>query len=159
MATIKPVLNYRPNKYGRYTLILQIIHNRRRGVVFSPYHLLPEEFAAKRGVAVAPNRTRAARSRVQEINGYIASQSAELRNIIRELTCSGEPFTPRDITAAYRRRGDRRYLYTFVLSLCEELECQQKHGTQYVLYLVHIQILLKVNLLVNYYPVHTCLSE
>ena len=36
MASIKPVLNYRPNKDGRYTLILQILHNRRRGVVFSP---------------------------------------------------------------------------------------------------------------------------
>lgn len=31
MTSIKPRLNLRPDKQGRHTLILQIIHNRRRG--------------------------------------------------------------------------------------------------------------------------------
>ncbi|WP_462376782.1 phage integrase SAM-like domain-containing protein [Rikenella microfusus] len=129
MATIKPILNYRPDKQGRYTLILQIVHNRRRGVVFSPYHLLPGEFDAKKCIAIAPNRTKAARARAAEINAFIATQTTELRHTIRSLELSGEPFTPRDITATYRRRGDRSYLHTFVVSLCEEMERQQKLGT------------------------------
>lgn len=129
MATIKPVLNYRPNKEGRHTLILQIIHNRRRGVVFSPYHLLPEEFDAQRGMVIAGNRTKAARARAKEINDYIETQTAELHRTVRELEMSGEPFVARQVVAAYRRRGDRRYLRTFVLSLCDELERRGKHST------------------------------
>lgn len=129
MATIKPVLNYRPNKEGRYTLILQILHNRQRGVVFSPYYLLPGEFDKKKGKAVALNRTKAARARAAEINDYIAAQTYELYYTIREMELSGEPFSPKEIAAAYRRRGDRRCMRTFVLSLCEELERRAKHGT------------------------------
>lgn len=129
MASIKPVLNYRPNKNGRYTLILQILHNRRRGVVFSPYYLLPGEFDAKKGAAVAADRTKAARARAGEINDYIRTQTAELHRTVREMELSGDPFTPKEIAAAYRRRGDRRYVRTFVLSLCEELERRGKHST------------------------------
>lgn len=129
MATIKPVLNYQPDKQGRYTLILQIIHDRRRGVVFSPYHLLREEFDPKKGQAVTPNRTKAARARAAEINEFIATQISELHRTVREIALPGEPFSPKDITAAYRRRGDRRYVRTFVLSLCKELEQRAKHGT------------------------------
>lgn len=128
-TTIKPILNYRPDKNGRYTLILQILRNRRRGVLFSPYHLLPEEFDARHGVVVALNRTKVARSRAAEINGYITSQTSELRLIIREMEQSGEPFTTREIAAAYRLRGDRRYVRTFVFSLCEELDRRAKHST------------------------------
>lgn len=129
MTTIKPVLNYRPDKQGRHTLILQIIHNRKRGVVFSPYHLLPDEFERRQGRAIAPNRTKAARLRTREINDYILTQTAELQRTIRELESSGEAFAPKDITAAYRLRGDRRYVRTFVLSLCEDLEQRAKHST------------------------------
>lgn len=129
MTSIKPKLNYRPDKKGRFTLILQIIHNRRRGVVFSPYHILPEEFNLKKGKVLAPDRTRAARARAAEINDFIFSQTAELKLIIQTLKLSGEPFTPKEITAAYRRKGDRRFVHTFVLSLCEELERSAKHGT------------------------------
>lgn len=129
MATVKPILNYRPDKQGRYTLILQIIHNSRRGVVFSPYHLLPEEFDVQRGMAVAPNRTKAACARAARINEYISTQTSELHRTIREMNLLGKPFAPKDITAVYRRRGDRSYVRTFVLSLCEELELRGKHGT------------------------------
>lgn len=129
MTSIKTKLNYRPDKTGRFTLILQIIHNRHRGVVFSPYHVLPEEFNHKKGKVVAPDRTKAARARAAEINDFIFSQTAELKLIIQQLKLSGEPFTPREITAAYRRKGDRRFVRTFVLSLCEELERRTKHGT------------------------------
>lgn len=129
MTSIKPKLNYCPNMEGRFTLILQIIHNRCRGVVFSPYHLMPEEFNEKRGRAIASNHTKAGRARAVEINDFIFSQTAELNLIIKTLQLSGKPFTPKEITAAYRRKGDRRFVRTFVLSLCEELERRAKHGT------------------------------
>lgn len=129
MTSIKPRLNLRSDKQGRHTLILQIIHNRRRGVVFLPYHLMPEEFDAKRGRVIAPNRTKVARTRAAEINDSIFTQTAELNKTIQTLQLSEESFTPRDITAAHRLRGDHRFVRTFILSLCQELEQRAKHGT------------------------------
>lgn len=129
MTSIKPILNYRPNKQGLHTLILQIIHNRRRGVVFSPYYLLPEEFDEHKGKAIPLNRSKPSRARATEINDFITAQTIELNNVIRKLQLTGKSFTPKDITAAYRIRGDRRFLRTFIHSICEELELRGKHGT------------------------------
>lgn len=129
MTSIKPRLNHRPDKQGRHTLILQIVHNRRRGVVFLPYHLMPEEFDVKRGRAIAPNRTKVARARTTEINNFIFTQTAELTKTIQALQLSAEPFTSKEITAAYRRRSDRHFIRTFILSLCQELEQRGKYGT------------------------------
>lgn len=126
---MKPILNPRPDKQGRHTLVLQIIHNRRRGVIFTPYHLLPEEFDAQRCLAVAPNRTKAARLRAREINDYIETQLRELQRTVHTLELSGKSYTPRDITSAYRRRSDLRCVRTFVEQQCAELERQRKHGT------------------------------
>lgn len=89
---------------------------------------MPEEFDAKRSRVIAPNRTKVARTRAAEINDSIFTQTAELNMTIRTLQLSEEPFTPRNITAAHRRRGDRRFVRTFILSLCQELEQRSKHG-------------------------------
>lgn len=129
MTSIKPVLNYRPNKEGRHTLILQIVHNRRRGVVFTPYHLLPEEFDAKRSKVIPLNRSKLSKARAAEINSFITTQTMELSIIIQNLQLKGHPFTPKDISTAYRIKGDRRFLRTFVLSVCAELNQRGKYGT------------------------------
>lgn len=129
MATIKPILNYRADCNGRHTLVLQIIHERRRGVVFTKYRLLPEEFDPKRGLAIAPNRTKLCRDYIREVNACIITQTAELRGIITQLEACGKPFRPTDITAAYRRKGDLSFIRTFTLSLIDELQGQGRHGT------------------------------
>ncbi|MCD8273758.1 MAG: site-specific integrase, partial [Alistipes sp.] len=49
-TSIRPMLNIRRGSPdGRYTLIIQLIRERRRGVIFTPYRLLPEEFDCLRG--------------------------------------------------------------------------------------------------------------
>lgn len=52
-TSITPRLNYRPDSAGRRALIVQVIHNRRRSILTTPYRLRPEEFDARRGRAVA----------------------------------------------------------------------------------------------------------
>ena len=55
-TSITPRLNYRPDSAGRRALIVQVIHNRRRSILTTPYRLRLEEFDARRGRAVATNR-------------------------------------------------------------------------------------------------------
>lgn len=130
MATIKLMLNNtRELADGTHTLILQIIHNRRRSVISTPYRLSLKEFDAKHHTVLPLGRTKAARTRVLEINKYISVQIRELWSIIRGMEASGTSFTASDISAAYRRRGDFRYVRVFVEQLCTEFEQQKRHGT------------------------------
>lgn len=129
MTTIKPMLNSRPNKEGRYTLILQIVHNRRRGVVCTPYRLCKDEFDAQKGKAVALNHSRSARAFALEVNDYLTTQTEVLNGVITALEARGEPFLPTDITAAYRHLGDNRFIHTYTLALVNELEREERHGT------------------------------
>lgn len=127
--SVKPVLNLRPRRDGRYTLILQIICNRRRGVVFTPYALTREEFDAQKGVVLPLTRSRAARDFAREANEHIQNRIQELRSVIASFETTGRPYKPTDVTSLFRRKADRRFLRTYVLSLIEELVQQEKHGT------------------------------
>lgn len=129
MTTIKAMLDYRPDKQGRHTLIFQIIHERKRGTIFSPYRLLSQEFDPKKEVAIATSRNQTHRALIREVNSFISSQREELQRVITELKQREPIITPRDITAAYRQRHDNRYVRTFMLTLIDELQQQGKHGT------------------------------
>lgn len=49
-TSITPRLNYRPDSAGRRALIVQVIHNRRRSILTTPYRLRPEESTPGEGV-------------------------------------------------------------------------------------------------------------
>ena len=54
-TSVRPMLNVRKDTTSdRYTLVIRILRARRRGVVFTPFKLLPEEFDPVKGRAV-PN--------------------------------------------------------------------------------------------------------
>lgn len=119
----------RDSGHDRYTLIIQLIRERRKGVVFTSYKLLPEEFDKTRGVAVATSRSKAHRAFIAEVNDYLTRQIEELRRIIVELERRGRPFGTGDIVRAYRQRCDNRYVSTFFLAQIDRLEQEGKMGT------------------------------
>lgn len=129
MTTLKTQLNDYTDKDGRRTLIIQIIHERRRGVIFTDYKLLPAEFDPGKGIAVAPDRTQSARACTARINEHIAVQKRELQRIIDELDKQGKPYAAKDITHTYRRIGDNRYVHTFFNTLIGERTKGGKNGT------------------------------
>ena len=129
-TSIKPMLNLRKTSAdGRYTLIIQLLRERKRGVVFTPYRLLPEEFNPQKQRAVALTRCKEHRERVKEINTFLDKQVEELLRIIWELERATRPFSARDIALAYRQRYDNRYVRTFFLAQIEELQREGSQGT------------------------------
>ncbi len=129
-TSIKPMLNIRQGSSdGRYTLVIQLIRERRRSVIFTPYRLLPAEFDARRRKAVAVNQRKAHVARIREINVYLEKQQAEISRILAEFEREGKPFTARDITAVYRQRYDNRYVHTFFQHQIAERIAEGAQGT------------------------------
>ena len=127
-TSIRPMLNILKNSPdGRHTLIIQLIRERKRGVIFTSYRLLPEEFDRKRGRAVSPTKRRAQIAYIQEVNLFLEKQKEEIGRIIAELEREGRPFVVRDITLAYRQRYDNRYVHTFFMRQIDEL---RRKGSQ-----------------------------
>lgn len=129
-TSIKPLLNIRKDSAGqRYTLVLQVIHQRRRGVIFTPYQLLPEEFDRKKGMAVATSRAKAHVAFICEVNDHIARQMREVERVVAELERMRRQYTTRDIVSAFRERYNNRYVGTFFRAQITLKQTEGKHGT------------------------------
>ena len=84
--SVRPMLNIRSgSRDGRYTLVIQLIRERRRGVIFTPYRLLPEEFDHLRGKAAATSRRRTHTAFIHEVNVFLEKQKEEVQRILSEL--------------------------------------------------------------------------
>lgn len=129
-TSIKPMLNGRKdNDNDRCTLIIQLIRERKRRVIFTPYKLLPAEFDPVKGVAIPVSRSKEHREFIDHVNGYLRSQVDELKSIILQMERTGNPFSAADITAAYRQRNDNRFIHIFLKSLIDELNQRGAYGT------------------------------
>ena len=129
-TSIKPMLNIRSGAGdGRHTLVIQLIRERRRGVIFTPYRLLPEEFDAARQKAVVTSRRKTHTAFIRDVNVFLENQRLEIGRILSELECEGRPFTVRDVTSAYRQRYDNRYVHTFFRRQIEDLCKEGALGT------------------------------
>lgn len=129
-TSVRPMLNVRKDTTSdRYTLVIQILRARRRGVVFTPFKLLPEEFDPVKGRAVHNLNIREHRRFVDNVNRYLRHQLHEIDRIVSELEHSGQPFDGRDVAGIFRRRYDNRYVHTVFCRQIEELLRQGRHGT------------------------------
>ena len=129
-TTIQTRLNIRRDtSNNRYTVVLQIVRDRKRSLIFTPYKLLPEEFDFQKGTAVPTSRIRQHRSFIQEVNRYLSLQIREVGHIIDTLEQQEKPYSAKDVTYSFRKRFDNRCVNTFINTLIEELETRGKLGT------------------------------
>ena len=116
-----------------YTLVIQVLRLRKRSLIFTPYRLRPEEFDARRGVAVCRRRTREHTDFIETVNRYLARQSIVLHRIVAELEREGKPFGAAEITATFRQRDDNRYVSTYFKHRIGVLRREGKYGTAHSL--------------------------
>ena len=129
-TSVRAMLNVRKDTTSdRYTLVIQILRARRRGVIFTPFKLLPEEFDPVKGRAVHSHKNKEHRRFVDNVNRYLRHQLHEIDRIVSELERGGEPFDGRDVAGTFRRRYDNRYVHTVFCRQIEELLRQGRHGT------------------------------
>lgn len=129
-TSIKPMLNIRKDTAGGYhTLVIQLIRERKRSVIFTPYKLLDAEFDSAKGVGVYLSRSKVRREFIDQVNNYLQSQIGEIKLIVAGMELSGEPFSAADITALYRQRYNNHYIHIFLKSLIDESDQRGDHGT------------------------------
>lgn len=129
-TTVQPRLNIRRDTTNdRYTLVLQIVRERKRSLIFTPYKLLPAEFDSAKGAAVPTSRIREHRRFIQDVNNYLRDQIREVEAVVAWLENRGKPYTATDVARCFRKRYDNRCVNTFFDALIGELERTGKHGT------------------------------
>ena len=128
-TSILPRLNYRADSEGRYALIIQVIHQRHRSILTTPYRLRPEEFDALHGRAVPTNRTKLHRGFIREVNQCIERYVSTLRTLTERLNADQEPYSARQLPSLYKLCRDAHYMHTFASQLITDLEQSGRFGT------------------------------
>lgn len=128
-TSIKPILNRISQERDRYTLVFQIIRDRRRAVIFTPYRLQAAEFMPENGTVRPLSRRKHDLERALEINAYIRDQTSEISRLITKMEFENKPFTARDVAVFYRQRYDRTFVHIFFKELIDDLEQRGRHGT------------------------------
>lgn len=121
MTTIKAMLNTdRKSVSGVYPLVIRVIHERRKRLIYTPYKLRIENFDTTRQQAVLQVGGLLSAKDVAQINHYIESQKVQLARIVQWLERHTDgPFSVNDILAKYGRNVTERYLFSYIDSEIE----------------------------------------
>jgi integrase len=128
MTTVKLQLNkYRSLHDGRYPLVFQIIHCRRKRLLYSPYHLHEENFDFDRSRVV--NRRGRRLDNLSQINAYIESSLIELRQTICRLEDRPGGYSVSDVIDLYRSNQDYSFVVPYMRRLINNISLEGRTGT------------------------------
>lgn len=129
MTSIKARLNRtRLGKDGMYALIIQIIYNRKKSELRTPYRLKPDEFDNVSEKAFTDQRCKTRVSEIREINSYIIYLKEEVEKEVVSLAERGE-YTSADVVRSFKARNDMSNFFVYADSKIEELKSVGRHGT------------------------------
>lgn len=125
MASIKLMLNLsRRLNDGTYPLVFQIIHNRRKKILYTGFHMLKKEFDSEKGKVNTDRRINV------KINREIRRMYRLLNERIRELESSGEEYSVYEITPdVYQKPTKGFYLLEYINLQIEWKKEIGKEGT------------------------------
>jgi len=128
MTSIKVHLNkYRSTKSGTYPLVFQILHRRKKRVIYSPYRLPERSFDEQKGVAV--NRRNKKALPIHEVNDYISETLHELQQVIDMLELQDKNFSVSEIVELFKSNQDNSFLLTYMHKLILTLKQEGRNGT------------------------------
>lgn len=129
MTSIKARLNCsRLGKDGLYPLVIQVIHNRIKREIYTPYRLKRTEFDPHTERALTDRRSKTRATEIREINEYLIYIKEELEKVCHSLAGRGE-FTSAGIIAGYKARNDMSNFFIYADSRIRELVNAGKDGT------------------------------
>ncbi len=128
MTSIKAHLNtYRATKAGTYPLVFQILHQRKKKLIYSSYNLYEECFDKQHMRAInikgkkVPN--------IDEVNEYISSTLYDLKMTLSILEERGTDFSASDIVNLYALNQNNTYLSVYMSKLIVQLRDCERIGT------------------------------
>lgn len=110
MASVKLMLNkQRMLSSGKFPLVFQIIHQRRKRLIYTKFKLYPEEFNDLLLEVKAGKRTAYSLTEIRAINKELKREYKRILLRIKELENRGECFTVNDLVES--RKKDVSYFY------------------------------------------------
>ena len=129
MTSIKARLNCSHlGRDGLYPLVIQVIHNRVKRELHTPYRLRRTEFDPFCEKALTDRRFRERVCQVREINEYIINIKAELEKVKRFLAERGE-YSSSEIVNCFKARSDMDNFFIYADCKIGELKSAGKNGT------------------------------
>lgn len=129
MTSIKARLNCsRLGKDGLYPLVIQVIHNRIKREMYTPYRLKRTEFDPHTERALTDRRCKTHATEIHEINEYLIYIKEEFVKVCHSLAGQGE-YTSADVIAGYKARHDLGNFFIYADSRIRELVNAGRDGT------------------------------
>lgn len=129
MATVKIRLEKsRLRKDGTYPVVFQVIHQRKKKVICTPYHLHEACFNSEKALVV--NRRHYRIPKLQEVNDFLSNGLGTLQQIIDKLEKNQQPFSVEDVLLAYSNKINNNLVSPYMLRLIDELDKAGRHGTK-----------------------------
>lgn len=120
----------RVSKSGYYPLIIRVIHNRRKKLIYSSYRLKPEEFDDMEQKVIWNNTSPYTKYRVDEMNRFITSQKKEMQQLIERMERQYKgAYTADDMMLKYRKQSGDRYVFAFLEREITAKLKTNRHGT------------------------------
>lgn len=130
MASVKLMLNKsRALHDGRYPLVFQIIHRRRKKLIYTAYKLYEEEFDDSLSVVRSVPSGSCSRREAKEINAALKEKRREIAELLERMEATHPGFTADDFMQNYRCLQDGNYLFTYAGRQIAALEQGGRHGT------------------------------
>lgn len=129
MTSIKVMLNkFRKTNRGKYPLVFQIIHKRRKKLIYSPYHLDEQDFDREE-LRVTNISHSLLPGEADEVNRYIGRTLRELHRVVDWLRTNRPAFSAEDIVTRYKATGNKRYVSLYMKGLIDLLRATGHQGT------------------------------
>ena len=129
MASVKLLLNkYRARRDGTYPLVFQLIHNRQKKLLYTPYKLYSDEFDAKKGKVLHVSDERRNEREVRRINRDLTMQRKSIERHIETLELRRAEYSAADVVFRYRIEHDSMSLLNYMDMQIERKQSQDKYG-------------------------------
>lgn len=116
MATVKVMLNTdRKSVSGFYPLVIRVIHERRKRLIYSPYKMRIENFDKVKQVVIMSSNGGLTSKEIMKINRYIETQKKQLEHIICKLEqYTQSDFSVNDILNNHGNSSVEHYLFRYM---------------------------------------------
>lgn len=113
---------------GAYPVILQVIYQRQKKIIYSPFKVMEECFDPQKEVFSFKPDSMLTKVMVQKINKWYKREKKRIMEITEKLSLRGNPFTITDIITHYHMRDNSAFLSTFVDARIEKKQELGKLG-------------------------------
>ncbi len=126
MASVKVQLNtYRKTKEGKHPLVFQLLHQRKKKVIFTPYQLSKNSFDQRTGLV----KVRKNSFYSDEINQYLSDSIYRFNSIISDLKDNNINYSLDDVLRIYQTNGTEKSMLSYMKTLIQTMKKEGRMGT------------------------------